>query len=75
MTVVEMATGKAPFSHLPNAAAVMYLVATNRAIPDIPSNLSSAGQDFVRQCLVYEPRDRPTAHQLVNHIFIRGLVM
>jgi len=34
---------------------------------------SSGNQDFVRKCLVHDPRDRPTAQQLLEHIWVRGM--
>eukprot|EP00698_Gefionella_okellyi_P015980 TRINITY_DN4544_c0_g2_i1.p1 TRINITY_DN4544_c0_g2~~TRINITY_DN4544_c0_g2_i1.p1 ORF type:complete len:363 (-),score=74.28 TRINITY_DN4544_c0_g2_i1:1080-2168(-) len=71
-TVIEMATGRAPFTNMHDAAAVMYLVAIGRATPEIPAVLSPLGQDFVRKCLIHNPRERPTATQLLAHEWVAG---
>lgn len=39
--------------------------------PSVPESLSKDGQDFILQCLQVNPRDRPTAADLLNHPFVR----
>lgn len=41
--------------------------------PDIPSTLSSEGQDFLEQCFRRNPADRPTAAVLLTHAFVQNL--
>lgn len=40
--------------------------------PRLEGNFSSAFKDFIAQCLVKEPKDRPTSEQLLKHKFIRN---
>lgn len=40
--------------------------------PRLEGQFSSAFKDFVAQCLVKEPKDRPTSEQLLKHKFIRN---
>jgi serine/threonine protein kinase len=35
--------------------------------PEIPSNLSEEGVDFVECCLIHDPQDRWTAPELLQH--------
>lgn len=38
-------------------------------LPD-PNQLSNKGIDFIRQCLTVDPLRRPTAQDLINHIWM-----
>ncbi|KAL7747631.1 Suppressor of Sensor Kinase (SLN1), partial [Sorochytrium milnesiophthora] len=66
----ELYTGKAPWSHLDNQWAIIYHCAMSA--PPLPesTNISPAGQDFMRKCFTLSPRDRPTARQLLEHEFV-----
>jgi len=68
-TVIQMATGNPPFSNFSNAAQLILSVAMGTP-PSIPTNLSEAGQDFLRQCLHFDPQDRPTTAELLEHLFV-----
>lgn len=39
--------------------------------PAVPESLSKDAQDFIRQCLQVNPKDRPTAADLLNHPFVK----
>ncbi|CAG8750708.1 10814_t:CDS:2, partial [Racocetra persica] len=64
--VLEMATGRRPWSNLDNEWAVMYHVVTGH--PPLPdsSQLSDLGIDFLRQCFTRSPQDRPSAEELLQ---------
>lgn len=47
--VVEMISGKPPFTDLSPIAALFQVGSTN-IIPDIPQNLSDDGKDFLKKC-------------------------
>lgn len=56
--IIEMATAKTPWHEkskteraFRNPFRILYYIGNSGQIPEIPSNLSAAGQDFVRQCL------------------------
>ncbi|CAG8649217.1 10515_t:CDS:2, partial [Dentiscutata heterogama] len=65
--VLEMATGRRPWSNLDNEWAVMYHVVTGH--PPLPENsqLSELGIDFLKQCFIRSPQHRPSAEELLQH--------
>ncbi|KAI8149822.1 hypothetical protein BJV82DRAFT_503267 [Fennellomyces sp. T-0311] len=68
--IVQMATGRRPWSTLENEWSVMYHVVTGHPpLPD-PSQLSSDGIDFLKKCFTRNPMKRPTAHELLSHQWI-----
>jgi len=66
-TVVEMATGNAPWCEVSNCMAVMMKIATSKEPPTLPENFSEAGLDFLRQCFKYLADERPSATILTEH--------
>lgn len=72
--IVQMATGRRPWSTLENEWSVMYHVVTGHPpLPDA-SQLSSSGIDFLKKCFVRDPNKRPTAEELLNHSWITSYV-
>jgi serine/threonine protein kinase len=69
-TVIEMATGAAPWSDTNDVYAAVHKIAYTDAVPELPARLSSEAKDFLRMCLERNPRHRPTAVQLLDHPFI-----
>ncbi|KAL8543608.1 hypothetical protein ACS0TY_004251 [Phlomoides rotata] len=69
-TVLEMATTKPPWSQYEGVAA-MFKIGNSKEFPEIPGHLSDEGRDFVRQCMQRNPRQRPTAAQLLKHPFVK----
>ncbi|PHT78418.1 Mitogen-activated protein kinase kinase kinase YODA [Capsicum annuum] len=69
-TVLEMATSKPPWSQYEGVAA-MFKIGNSKELPAIPEQLSDEGKDFVRKCLQREPRNRPTAAELLEHPFVK----
>eukprot|EP00249_Psilotum_nudum_P022749 c28631_g1_i1 orf=644-3346(-) len=68
-TVIEMATGKPPWSEYEGVAAMFKV--TRCDSPPIPNSFSSKGKDFVRLCLQKNPAERPTATMLLEHAFVQ----
>ncbi|XP_031553108.1 mitogen-activated protein kinase kinase kinase 4-like isoform X3 [Actinia tenebrosa] len=68
--VVEMATGKPPWHEYDNNWAIMFKVGDG-AIPAIPDTLSEEGRDFLHSCFLHDPRERPTANDLMDHSFVK----
>ncbi|CAO2149058.1 unnamed protein product [Urochloa humidicola] len=66
-TIIEMFTGKPPWSGLEGPAAMFKVLHTD---PPIPDNLSPEGKDFLRCCFKRNPAERPTASKLLEHPFI-----
>jgi len=69
-TVVEMATGKAPWWEVTNSFSVMMKIATSREHPTLPENFSATGKSFCVECFAYEPDDRPSADALLGNIWL-----
>ncbi|EAW07741.1 putative MAP kinase kinase kinase SskB [Aspergillus clavatus NRRL 1] len=69
--ILEMATGRRPWSTLDNEWAIMYNIAQGNQ-PQLPSRdqLSDLGIDFLRRCFECDPMKRPTAAELLQHEWI-----
>jgi mitogen-activated protein kinase kinase kinase 17/18 len=68
-TVVEMATGRAPWSGSDVLAAVHRIGYTD-AVPEVPAWMSSEAKDFLACCFARHAGDRLTAAQLLEHPFV-----
>ncbi|KAK3231474.1 hypothetical protein Dsin_003355 [Dipteronia sinensis] len=69
-TVIEMLTGKPPWSELEGPQAMFKVLHKS---PPIPETLSSEGKDFLQCCLHREPAKRSSAIKLLDHPFVRNL--
>ena len=69
--LLEMVTGRRPWSTLDNEWAIMYNIASGNP-PQMPTNdqLSPAGLDFLRRCFERDPKKRSTASELLQHPWI-----
>lgn len=69
--ILEMATGRRPWSSMDNEWAIMYNIAQGNQ-PSLPSKdqLSELGIDFVRRCFECDQLKRPTAAELLQHEWI-----
>ncbi|CAO3588944.1 unnamed protein product [Absidia cylindrospora] len=68
--IVQMATGRRPWSTLENEWSVMYHVVTGHPpLPDA-SQLSEPGIDFLKKCFTRNPTHRPSAAELLAHPWI-----
>ncbi|KAJ5634727.1 hypothetical protein N7528_002569 [Penicillium herquei] len=69
--ILEMATGRRPWSTLDNEWAIMYNIAQGNQ-PALPARdqLSDMGIDFLRRCFECDPLRRPTAAELLQHEWI-----
>ncbi|KAJ2403970.1 Protein kinase of the Mitotic Exit Network [Coemansia sp. RSA 2526] len=64
-TVIELLTGKPPYSGLMQMAALYRIVEDEH--PPIPDGISEELKNFLLLCFRKEPSDRPTAAELMNH--------
>ncbi|CAH8627308.1 unnamed protein product [Heterobilharzia americana] len=71
-TVVEMLTGKQPFSELGNAMTALYRVGMDLQHPKIPDGVSSACSNFILRTFVIEPSNRADANGLLSDPFIES---
>lgn len=71
-TVIEMATGRPPWSDVyDNTTAVMFAIGSGN-VPDpiLPDDTSKEARDFVKECITRKMEDRPSADMLLVHPFV-----
>uniref|UniRef100_A0A452ZR27 Protein kinase domain-containing protein n=1 Tax=Aegilops tauschii subsp. strangulata TaxID=200361 RepID=A0A452ZR27_AEGTS len=74
--VVEMATGRAPWSGMDgDALAALHRIGYTEAVPEVPEWLSADAKDFLARCLVRQASGRCTAAQLLEHPFLASAVV
>ncbi|KAM2570172.1 hypothetical protein TB2_010177 [Malus domestica] len=71
-TVIEMATGKPPWSQQYQEVAALFHIGTTKSHPPIPEHLSFEAKDFLLKCLQKEPHLRSVASELLQHPFVTG---
>ncbi|KAM3378175.1 mitogen-activated protein kinase kinase kinase ANP1 [Capsicum galapagoense] len=71
-TVIEMTTGKPPWSQQYQEVAALFYIGTTKAHPPIPEHVSVEAKDFLLKCLQKEPELRPSASELLQHPFVTG---
>ncbi|XP_062181404.1 mitogen-activated protein kinase kinase kinase 17-like [Phragmites australis] len=69
-TVIEMATGRAPWSDVDDVLAAVHRIGYTDAVPEVPPWLSAEAKDFLVRCLARRPSHRSTAAQLLEHPFV-----
>lgn len=73
--VIEMATAKSPWGNFDNPMAAMWRIGMSNATPAIPAALSETCQAFIGLCVQRDATKRPTSSELLQHDFIRDLVL
>ncbi|KAG9018377.1 hypothetical protein FRB93_000080 [Tulasnella sp. JGI-2019a] len=69
-TVVELLTGRPPYSDIGNSLSVMFRIVDDDA-PPIPEGCSEPLRDFLTLCFRKNPADRPTADVLFEHPWLK----
>ncbi|CAJ1972648.1 unnamed protein product [Sphenostylis stenocarpa] len=69
-TIIEMLTGKPPWSEREGPSAMFKVLQES---PPIPETLSSVGKDFLQKCFQRDPADRPSSSALLKHAFVQNL--
>ena len=73
-TVIEMATGKPPWTEFGSQVAAMFHIAKSKGPPKIPEHLSPECKDFLYLCFNRNWKERPTAETLLRHAFLKDVV-
>ncbi|GMP44716.1 hypothetical protein CsSME_00013522 [Camellia sinensis var. sinensis] len=70
--ILELLTGKEPWKCDRNTerVTILFKIASTQEIPEILSGFSEEVEDFLKKCLVRDPKSRWTADMLLGHPFV-----
>eukprot|EP00656_Telonema_subtile_P031632 TRINITY_DN345_c0_g1_i4.p1 TRINITY_DN345_c0_g1~~TRINITY_DN345_c0_g1_i4.p1 ORF type:complete len:604 (-),score=78.02 TRINITY_DN345_c0_g1_i4:61-1872(-) len=72
-TVVEMLTGKPPYSEFPTQVSVLFHIASTQEPPTLPPSIAEDCHNFLMLCFQRNPKNRPTAKALLDHPFLNNI--
>eukprot|EP00798_Chlamydomonas_sp_ICE-L_P017484 gene17484-23789_t len=73
--VIEMASGKPPWSNCYTQVPAMFHIASTTQPPEFPEHLSAEAKDFLLLCFNRVPKERPNATRLLKHPWMLNTVI
>ena len=70
ITCIELKEGEPPLSHLKAVNVIKTIAENPELVLPKDNQYTEEFTDFVKQCLIVNPEERPTAKQLLKHPFI-----
>jgi len=67
---IELLSGKTPWQDFENQLQAIVRIGLSADLPDIPAGVSAAASDFIFQCVQRNPKQRPSARDLLCHSFL-----
>ena len=67
---IELLSGKPPWQEFENQLQAIVRIGLSADLPDMPAGISAEASDFLFQCIQRNPKQRPTARELLCHPFI-----
>jgi len=68
--MIEMATGKPPWSQYDPVTAMFQIALEDTPIPDLPEDFSKEAKEFVKGCMQRNMKDRLSTNDLLKHSFL-----
>lgn len=68
-----MLTTGPPWQNLQPIAAIFHIATCDKPQFQLPSNLSTSAQEFIDACLTKDYHHRPTAEELIQHVFLNDI--
>ncbi|XP_019196330.1 PREDICTED: mitogen-activated protein kinase kinase kinase A-like [Ipomoea nil] len=72
-TVIEMATGSAPWQDMNDPVSALYRIANSGDVPEFPRWFSDDAKEFLGKCLDRDAKRRWTAAELLQHPFLQSI--
>ncbi|GAA0153175.1 hypothetical protein LIER_11480 [Lithospermum erythrorhizon] len=72
-TIIEMATGSNPWPELKEPVSALYRIGYSEDELELPNWFSGEAKEFLKNCLMRNPKERWTAKQLLEHKFFNEL--
>ena len=69
-TLIELLTCKTPWGNIDTIEQAIFRIGQSTDIPTIPNNISHELFILIDSCLKRNQDERPTAKELLNHIFL-----
>ncbi|XRB04505.1 protein kinase domain-containing protein [Pycnococcus provasolii] len=73
-TIVEMATGKPPWSEFNTHVSVLFHIASSTEPPTLPEHMGADAKDLLLKCFQRTPTERPSCKECLAHPFVVGAV-